>query len=121
MSDEIIKDEAVETKVDDIAEQQEAAAPEEDSKPRSNRARANRKAAAESEDSADNEDSGDNEEQVSEDEKVVLFVDHPIYWPAVGKLAKGFNVVPSHVADKWLEKGWARKASAAEVKKHYGV
>ena len=115
MSDEIIKDEAVETKVDDVAEQQEAAAPEEDSKPRSNRARANRKAAAE------NEDSGDNEEQVAKDEKVVLFVDHPIYWPAVGKLAKGFNVVPSHVADKWLEKGWARKASAAEVKKHYGV
>ena len=115
MSDEIIKDEAVETKVDDIAEQQEAAAPEEESKPRSNRARANRKAAAES------EDSGDNEEQVAKDEKVVLFVDHPIYWPAVGKLAKGFNVVPSHVADKWLENGWARKASAAEVKKHYGV
>ena len=58
---------------------------------------------------------------MAKDEKVVLFVDHPIYWPAVGKLAKGFNVVPSHVADKWLEKGWARKASAAEVKKHYGV
>ena len=115
MSDEIIKDEAVATQVDDVAEQQEAAAPEEDSKPRSNRARANRKAAAES------EDSGDNEEQVAEDEKVVLFVDHPIYWPAVGKLAKGFNVVPSHVADKWLDKGWARKATAAEVKKHYGV
>ena len=115
MSDEIIKDEAVETKVDDVAEQQEAAATEEDSKPRSNRARANRKAAAES------EDSGDNEEQVAKDEKVVLFVDHPIYWPKAGKLAKGFNVVPSHVADKWLEKGWARKASAAEVKKHYGV
>ena len=115
MSDEIIKDEAVETKVDDVAEQQEAAAPEEDSKPRSNRARANRKAAAE------NEDSGDNEEQVAKDEKVVLFVDHPIYWPKVGKLPKGFSVVPSHVADKWLEKGWARKASAAEVKKHYGV
>ena len=115
MSDEIIKDEAVETKVDDVAEQQEAAATEEDSKPRSNRARANRKAAAES------EDSGDNEEQVTKDEKVVLFVDHPIYWPKVGKLPKGFSVVPSHVADKWLEKGWARKASAAEVKKHYGV
>lgn len=115
MSDEIIKDEAVETKVDDVAEQQEAAAPEEDSKPRSNRARANRKAAAE------NEDSGDNEEQVAKDEKVVLFVDHPVYWPKVGKLPKGFSVVPSHVADKWLEKGWARKASAAEVKKHYGV
>ena len=108
-------EEVVETKVDDIAEQQEAAAPEEDSKPRSNRARANRKAAAES------EDSGDDEEQVAKDEKVVLFVDHPIYWPKAGKLAKGFNVVPSHVADKWLEKGWARKASAAEVKKHYGV
>ena len=115
MSDEIIKDEAVETKVDDVAEQQEAAAPEEDSKPRSNRARANRKAAAE------NEDSGDNEEQVAKDEKVVLFVDHPVYWPKVGKLPKGFSVVPSYVADKWLEKGWARKASAAEVKKHYGV
>ena len=113
MSDEIINDEAVETKVDDIAEQQEAAAPEEDSKPRSNRARANRKAAAESEDSSDVSD--------ETSDKVVLFVDHPIYWPAVGKLAKGFNVVPSHVADKWLEKGWARKASAAEVKKHYGV
>ena len=115
MSDEIIKDEAVETKVDDIAEQQEAAAPEEESKPRSNRARANRKAAAES------EDSGDNEEQVAKEEKVVLFVDHPVYWPKVGKLPKGFSVVPSHVADKWLEKGWARKASAAEVKKYYGV
>ena len=108
-------EEVVETKVDDIAEQQEAAAPEEESKPRSNRARANRKAAVES------EDSGDNEEQVAKNEKVVLFVDHPVYWPKVGKLPKGFSVVPSHVADKWLEKGWARKASAAEVKKHYGV
>ena len=108
-------EEVVETKVDDIAEQQEAAAPEEESKPRSNRARANRKAAVES------EDSGDNEEQVAKNEKVVLFVDHPVYWPKVGKLPKGFSVVPSHVADKWLEKGWARKASAAEVKKYYGV
>ena len=56
----------------------------------------------------------------SQDEKVV-FVDHPLYWPGVGRLNAGFNLVQGNIADKWIEKGWAREASVNEVSEHYGV
>ena len=114
MSDEIINDEAVETKVDDVAEQQEAAAPKEDPKPRTRRGRAAK------EDEPDNKADEPADEATGE-EKVVIHTEGPIYWPQVGKLAKGYNLVSSDVAKKWLDRGYARKATAAEVKRHYGV
>ena len=81
---------------------------EESPKPRSRRAKQNRE--------------NDEPETVQEtSDRVVLFVNHPIHWPEVGVLAKGYNLLDRDVAQKWLDKGWAREASASEVAKAYGV
>jgi len=55
------------------------------------------------------------------DDKVILFVDHPIHWPTVGSLNKGYNLVNADVAEKWIAKGWARAVTPAEVTKAFGA
>ena len=66
-------------------------------------------------DEVDPEPTGDAEDQI------VLYVDHPQYWPGVGRLSKGYNLVPVESGKLWLDKGWARKASVKEVKEHFGA
>lgn len=52
-------------------------------------------------------------------DKVVIWVSHPIYWPENGKLSKGYNLVNRKVADLWIARGWARLASPEEVAQAY--
>lgn len=54
-------------------------------------------------------------------EKVALYVNHPVYWPDMGRLNKGYTLVNAHVADQWVSRGWARLATPEEVAKAFGV
>ena len=85
--------------------------PKETQKPAARRGQASKSESSED----DTKPAGDAEDQV------VLYVDHPMYWPEVGRLAKGYNLVPAEKGKLWLDKGFARKASAKEVKEHYGA
>ena len=110
---ENVTEEVVETPevVEEVNEEVAVEETEEKPKPRSRRAKSNRT----------DEDPEEPDETVETEEKIVLYVDHPVHWPNTGSLAKGYNLVNKSVAEKWLDKGWARKASASEVKKNYGA
>lgn len=54
-------------------------------------------------------------------QKVAVFVDHPVFWPNVGRLPKGFNLLEPHVAERWVASGRARIVTPEEVAAAYGV
>lgn len=108
VTEEVVEAPEVVEEVNEEVVVEEAVEAEEKPKPRARRAKSNKT----------NEDP---DETVETEDKIVLYVDHPIYWPGTGKLAKGYSLVNKSVAEKWLDKGLARKASASEVKKHYGA
>ena len=109
MSDEIVKDDANASEASEKEATKES--PKETQKPAPRRGQASKSESSED----DTKPAGDAEDQV------VLYVDHPMYWPEVGRLAKGYNLVPAEKGKLWLDKGFARKASAKEVKEHYGA
>lgn len=109
MSDEIVKDDANASEASEKEAIQES--PKETEKPAPRRGQASKSESSED----DTKSAGDAEDQI------VLYVDHPMYWPEVGRLAKGYNLVPAEKGKLWLDKGWARKASAKEVKEYYGA
>ena len=115
MSDEIVKDDVNASEASEKEAIQESpketATPKETAKPAPRRGQASKSESSED----DTKPAGDAEDQI------VLYVDHPMYWPEVGRLAKGYNLVPAEKGKLWLDKGFARKASAKEVKEYYGA
>ena len=53
-------------------------------------------------------------------EKVALFADRNITWNGLGKLVKGYNIVPKTAAEQWLTLKTVREATPQEVKARLG-
>ena len=113
MSDENVKDDvnASEASEKEAIQESPKETEKETPKPAPRRGQASKSESSE----GDTKPAGDAEDQV------VLYVNHPMYWPGVGRLATGYNVTPAEKGKLWLDKGWARKASAKEVKEYYGA
>lgn len=60
-------------------------------------------------------------EKINNENKVAIYSNRSIYWPEVGRLAKGFNIVAPGKAEKWLTLRGIRTATPAEVAKEYGL
>ena len=69
-------------------------------------------------DKADEPKDDDKADDKAED-KVVLYASHPILYPGVGSLPKGYTLVDSDVAEKWLASGRVTKPSVEEVKRAF--
>jgi hypothetical protein len=54
------------------------------------------------------------------DEKAYLISERGLFINGVGRLWKGFNVVPKKYEDKWLSLSGVRKATKEEIDKEYG-
>lgn len=67
------------------------------------------------------EDAPSGSEKETKPQKVAVFVDHPVFWPSVGRLPKGFNLLEPHVAERWVASGRARIVTPEEVAAAYGV
>ena len=61
----------------------------------------------------------DDKPEAKADEQVVLYASHPILYPGVGSLPKGYTLVDSDVAEKWLASGRVTKPSVEEVKRAF--
>jgi hypothetical protein len=53
-------------------------------------------------------------------EKVALYSLRNISWNGVGELIKGYNIVTSEKAEKWITNKSVRTATPEEVKRAYG-
>lgn len=53
--------------------------------------------------------------------KVALYSPKNIYWPNVGKLKKGYNIVSIDKAEQWLKKEGIRSVTPEEVARGYGL
>jgi hypothetical protein len=49
--------------------------------------------------------------------KVAIFSTSNVSWPGVGKVGKGYNILPQAAADKWLTRNHTRLATPEEVKR----
>ena len=51
---------------------------------------------------------------------VALHSTKNVVWENVGKLVKGYNIVPSAAAAKWLTRNHVREATPEEIAREYG-
>jgi hypothetical protein len=54
-------------------------------------------------------------------EKVALHSTRNVSFPGVGKISKGYNVVPAEKADIWLLRDHVREATPEEVAREFGL
>ena len=52
---------------------------------------------------------------------VALYSDRNVYWTGVGRIEKGYNIVPKDQAAKWLTRNHVREATPEEVASEYGA
>jgi hypothetical protein len=43
-----------------------------------------------------------------------------VVWEGLGKIAKGYNILPKAVAEKWLTRSHVREATPEEIAREYG-
>jgi hypothetical protein len=53
--------------------------------------------------------------------KTALFSTRSLYWPGVGRLINGYNIVTDTNAEKWMTLKGIRVATPEEVAREYGV
>jgi len=51
---------------------------------------------------------------------VALHSTRNVVWEGVGKIDKGYNILPKAQAEKWLTRSHVRKATPEEVAREYG-
>ena len=51
---------------------------------------------------------------------VALHSTKNVVWEGVGKIARGYNILPKAAADKWLTRSHVREATPEEVAREYG-
>jgi hypothetical protein len=54
------------------------------------------------------------------EEKIALYSTKNVTWAEVGKVYRGYNIVPVSAADKWLTRDHVRVATPEEVAKEFG-
>jgi len=61
-----------------------------------------------------------NTTEADQSEKVAIYSTKNVSWPGVGKVLKGYNIVTSGNAEKWLERSHIRTATPQEVAREFG-
>ena len=56
----------------------------------------------------------------ADEETVAIYSERNMTWSGVGKVNRGYNIVPKSTVDQWLTKSTIRLATPEEVKKAYG-
>ena len=56
----------------------------------------------------------------AKEETVAIFSTKNVTWSEVGKVYRGYNIVPKSAADKWLTRSHIRLATPEEVAKEFG-
>ena len=51
---------------------------------------------------------------------VALHSTKNVIWEGVGKIEKGYTIVPKAIAEKWLTRSHVREATPEEVAREYG-
>lgn len=54
-------------------------------------------------------------------EEVAIHSSKNVYWPGVGKVLRGYNIVKRDAADKWLTRNHIREATPEEIVREYGL
>lgn len=54
------------------------------------------------------------------EEKIALYSTKNVTWAEVGKVYRGYNIVPASAAEKWLTRDHVRVATPEEVAKEFG-
>ena len=54
-------------------------------------------------------------------DKVAIFSTRSVYWPGVGRVVRGYNIVSSSKVDEWLTRNHVRIATPEEVAREYGI
>jgi len=54
-------------------------------------------------------------------EKVAIFSSKSVSLPGVGKVSKGYNIIPKNTLDKWLERDHVREATPQEIAEEFGL
>jgi hypothetical protein len=54
-------------------------------------------------------------------EKVAVHSTRNVYWPGVGKVSKGYNIVKRDAAEMWLTRNHIREATPEEVAREFGL
>lgn len=54
-------------------------------------------------------------------ETVAIYSERNVVWRDVGKISKGYNIVSSEAAKKWLTRSYIREATPEEVAREFGV
>ena len=54
-------------------------------------------------------------------EEVAIHSTKNVYWPGVGKVSKGYNIVKRDAADRWLTRNHVREATPEEIVREYGL
>ena len=57
----------------------------------------------------------------AEYEKVAIFSSKSVSLPGVGKVSKGYNIIPKNTLDKWLERDHVREATPQERAEEFGL
>lgn len=52
---------------------------------------------------------------------VALHSTKNVFWPEIGKLSFGYNIVEKDIADKWLTRSHVRIATPEELAREFGV
>jgi hypothetical protein len=61
------------------------------------------------------------EKEVVVFEKVAIHSTKNVYWPGVGKVSKGYNIIKRELAEKWLDREYIREATPQEIAREYGL
>jgi len=54
-------------------------------------------------------------------ETVAIYSERNVNWRDVGKISKGYNIVSTEAAKKWLTRSYIREATPEEVAREFGV
>jgi hypothetical protein len=54
-------------------------------------------------------------------DKTAIFSTKNVYWPGLGKITKGYNIVKKDFADKWLAFDYVREVTPEELSREFGV
>ena len=58
---------------------------------------------------------------VRKKEKSAVYSTRNVFWPGVGKLLKGYNIIERDKLDQWLTRSHVREATPEEVAREFGL
>jgi hypothetical protein len=59
--------------------------------------------------------------EVKKVETVALFSTKNVYWPGIGRINRGYNIVKKSLSEQWLTRSHIREATPEEVAREFGL